>query len=150
MLLGTLTGLSLDFLLIILHPVLVEVLVRGVALLVVEDLPAGLPCLALVLKALLDVVSLEDAEEKDWILSFLVTFTILTISTSSLSVESEEDPSSELDDSIVITSGIRSEFLEAKGPLCCSQPQLWMFPISTRKKCSIFRKKGKLLILVLS
>ena len=85
--------------LFILDPVLVEVLVRGVALwvlvLVVEDLPAGvpagLPCLAIVLNALLDVVSLEEAEEKDWILSFLVTFTILTISTSSLSVESEED-----------------------------------------------------------
>ena len=95
LLLGTLTGLSLDFLLIILDPVLVEVLVRGVALwvlvLVVEDLPAGvpagLPCLALVLNAFLDVVSLEEAEEKDWILSFLVTFTILTISTSSLSLE---------------------------------------------------------------
>ena len=143
---------------IILDPVLVEVLVRGVALwvlvLVVEDLPAGvpagLPCLAIVLNALLDVVSLEEAEEKDWILSFLVTFTILTISTSSLLVESEGDPSSELDDSIVITSGIRSEFLEAKGPLCCSQPQLWMFPIFTRKKRSIFKKKGKLLILVVS
>ena len=130
---------------IILDPELVEVLARGVALwvevLVVEDLTDRLsmglvrgaevlPCLVLVLNALPDVVSLEEAEEKDWNLSFLVTLTILTISTSSLSEESEEDPSSELDDSIVMTSGtIRSEFrakLEANGwgSSCCSQPKL--------------------------
>ena len=105
LLLEKLTGLSLDFLLIILDPELVEVLAPGVALwvaiLVVKDIPAGvllvgLPCLALVLNALPDVVSLEEAEEKDWNLSFLVTLTILTISTSSLSEESEEDPSSEM------------------------------------------------------
>ena len=63
LLLEKLTGLSLDFLLIILDPELVEVLARGVALwvevLVVEDLPdrlsmglvrgAGVhPCLVLV------------------------------------------------------------------------------------------------------
>ena len=74
---------------IILDPELVEVLARGVALwvevLVVEDLPDRLsmglvrgaevlPCLVLVLNALPDVVSLEEAEEKDWNLSFLVTF----------------------------------------------------------------------------
>ena len=88
---------------IILDPELVEVLARGVALwvevLVVEDLPdrlsmglvlgegvlfVGLPCLVLVLNTLPDVVSLEEAEEKDWNLSFLDTLTILTISTSSL------------------------------------------------------------------
>ena len=145
LLLEKFAGLSLDFLLIILDPELVEVLARGVALwvdvLVVEDLPDRLsmglvrgaevlPCLVLVLNALPDVVSLEEAEEKDWNLSFLVTLTILTISTSSLSEESEEDPSSELDDSIVITSGtIRAEFwakpeVNCQGLSCCTQSQL--------------------------
>ena len=120
-------------------------LARGVALwvdvLVVEDLPDRLsmglvrgaevlPCLVLVLNALPDGVFLEEAEEKDWSLSFLVTLTILTISTSLLSEESEEDPSSELDDSIVITSGtIQAEFwaepeANGRGPSCCSQSQL--------------------------
>ena len=86
--------------------------------------------LAYVLNALPDVVSLEEAEEKDWNLSFLVTLMILTISTSSLSEESEEDPSSELDDSIVITSGtFRAEFqakpeANGRGPSCCSHSQL--------------------------